>query len=95
MERKTPPTRKATRQPPHSAQAGRQEDHRRDDPITRDGAASLKKTGIDDPPEHFKGKKIRATGTVKEVDKIPRIEINNDTSSPATWSLGGGPGEPW
>jgi hypothetical protein len=44
--------------------------------ITRDGAASLKKAGIDDPAEHFKDKKIRARGTVKEVDKIPRIEID-------------------
>ena len=38
--------------------------------ITRDGAASLKKAGINNPAEHFKGKKIRATGTVKEVDKV-------------------------
>jgi hypothetical protein len=43
--------------------------------ITKQGAASLKEAGIDDPAEHFKNKKIRATGTVKEVDKIPRIEI--------------------
>jgi DNA/RNA endonuclease YhcR with UshA esterase domain len=45
--------------------------------ITRDGAASLKKSGITDPAERFKGKKIRATGTVKEVDKVPRIEIDD------------------
>jgi DNA/RNA endonuclease YhcR with UshA esterase domain len=44
--------------------------------ITKKGAASLKKAGIADPAEHFRGKTIRATGTVKEVDKIPRIEID-------------------
>ena len=37
---------------------------------TSNGAASLKKAGIDDPAEDFKGKKIRAIGTVKEVDKV-------------------------
>jgi hypothetical protein len=45
--------------------------------ITKAGAASLKKAGIDNPAEHFKDKKIRATGTVKEVDKVPRIEIDD------------------
>jgi hypothetical protein len=45
--------------------------------ITRAGAASLKDKGIDDPAAYFKEKKIRATGTVKEVDKIPRIEIDD------------------
>jgi DNA/RNA endonuclease YhcR with UshA esterase domain len=45
--------------------------------ITRNGAASLKKAGITDPAEHFKGKKIREIGTVKEVDEIPRIEIDD------------------
>ena len=44
--------------------------------ITRKGAASLKDAGIDDPAGHFMDKKIRATGTVKEVDRIPRIEID-------------------
>ncbi len=43
--------------------------------ITGDGAASLEKAGIADPAAHFENRKIRATGTVKEVDKIPRIEI--------------------
>jgi hypothetical protein len=47
--------------------------------ITRAGAASLKQAGIDNPAEHFKDKKIRATGTVKEVDKVPRIEIEDAT----------------
>ena len=45
--------------------------------ITRAGAASLKGTGIDSPAEHFKGKTVLATGTVKEVDKVPRIEIDD------------------
>ena len=44
--------------------------------ITRAGAESLKKAGIENPADHFKDKKIRATGTVKEVDKVPRIEID-------------------
>jgi hypothetical protein len=44
--------------------------------ITRAGAASLKAAGIEHPADHFKDKKIRASGTVKEVDKIPRIEID-------------------
>jgi DNA/RNA endonuclease YhcR with UshA esterase domain len=44
--------------------------------ITRKGAASLKDAGITDPADHFKGKTIRATGTVKEVDGIPRIEVD-------------------
>jgi hypothetical protein len=45
--------------------------------ITRAGAASFKEAGIDDPAAHFKGKKLRATGTVKEVDKVPRIEVDD------------------
>jgi hypothetical protein len=45
--------------------------------ITKTGAASLKQAGIDDPAGHFKGKRIRATGRVKEVDRIPRIEIDD------------------
>jgi hypothetical protein len=45
--------------------------------ITKAGAASLKEAGIDNPAEHFKDKKVRATGTVKEVDKVPRIEIDD------------------
>jgi hypothetical protein len=45
--------------------------------ITKMGAESLKNAGIDNPAEHFKDKKIRATGTVKEVDKVPRIEIDD------------------
>jgi hypothetical protein len=38
--------------------------------ITRAGAASLQKAGIADPAAHGKGKTIRATGTVKEVDGV-------------------------
>jgi hypothetical protein len=45
--------------------------------ITKAGAASLKEAGIGNPAEHFKDKKIRATGTVKEVDKVPRIEVDD------------------
>src|SRR5262249_43708544 len=45
--------------------------------ITRAGATSLKQAGIDNPAEYFRNKKIRASGTVKEVDKIPRIEIDD------------------
>jgi hypothetical protein len=45
--------------------------------ITRTGAAKLKEAGIDDPAGHFKDKTIRATGLVKLVQDIPRIEIND------------------
>jgi DNA/RNA endonuclease YhcR with UshA esterase domain len=45
--------------------------------ITKAGAASLKEAGISDPAQHFKGKTIRATGTVKEVENVPRIEIDD------------------
>lgn len=45
--------------------------------ITKAGAAKLKEAGIADPAGHFMGKTIRATGTVKEVDKVPRIEIDD------------------
>jgi hypothetical protein len=45
--------------------------------ITKTGAASLKKAGIADPAAHFFDKTIRATGTVKLVQEIPRIEIDD------------------
>jgi hypothetical protein len=45
--------------------------------ITKKGAASLKTAGIDNPADHFMDKKIRATGIVKEVDSVPRIEIDD------------------
>jgi DNA/RNA endonuclease YhcR with UshA esterase domain len=44
--------------------------------ITRAGAAGLKQAGVEAPAAHFQGKTIRATGTVKEVDRVPRIEID-------------------
>ena len=44
--------------------------------ITKKGAASLKDAGITDPADHFRGKTITAKGTVKEVDSVPRIEID-------------------
>jgi hypothetical protein len=45
--------------------------------ITRAGAAKFKDAGIADPVEHFLGKTIRATGTVKEVQSVPRIEVDD------------------
>ncbi|VTR98659.1 Uncharacterized protein OS=Pirellula staleyi (strain ATCC 27377 / DSM 6068 / ICPB 4128) GN=Psta_0753 PE=4 SV=1 [Gemmata massiliana] len=44
--------------------------------ITRKGAESLKGAGITDPADHFKDKTITAKGTVKEVDGVPRIEVD-------------------
>jgi hypothetical protein len=44
--------------------------------VTKPGGASLKEAGIADPAEHFKGKTITARGKVKEVDGVPRIEID-------------------
>ncbi len=45
--------------------------------ITRKGAESLRAAGIADPAEHFRGKPIRASGEVKKVDDVPRIEIDD------------------
>jgi len=45
--------------------------------ITKKGAESLKAAGVDAPADYFKGKTIRATGVVKEVDGVPRIEIDD------------------
>jgi len=45
--------------------------------ITKMGAASLKDAGIADPAGHFMDKTIRATGAVKLVQDIPRIEIDD------------------
>jgi DNA/RNA endonuclease YhcR with UshA esterase domain len=45
--------------------------------ITKKGAASLKEAGIADPAEHFRGKTVKAKGEVKEVDGVPRIEIDD------------------
>jgi DNA/RNA endonuclease YhcR with UshA esterase domain len=44
--------------------------------ITRKGAEALKKAGVADPGAHFRGKTLRATGTVKEVQEVPRIEVD-------------------
>jgi hypothetical protein len=44
--------------------------------INKEGAADLKKKGINDPAAHFKNQVIVATGEVKEVDSIPRIEVS-------------------
>jgi hypothetical protein len=44
--------------------------------INKDGAVDLKKKGIDDPAAHFKNQVIVASGEVKEVDNVPRIEIS-------------------
>jgi hypothetical protein len=44
--------------------------------ITKKGADSLMEKGIRDPAEHFLDKKIQASGEVKEVEKVPRIEID-------------------
>ncbi len=45
--------------------------------ITKAGAAKLKEAGINDPADHFNGKTIRATGEVKVVQDVPRIEIDD------------------
>ena len=45
--------------------------------ITKKGAQSLKEAGITDPAAHYKDQMILATGTVREVDGIPRIEIDD------------------
>lgn len=45
--------------------------------ITRQGASSLSAAGISKPAEHFQGKTITARGIVKEVDGVPRIEIDD------------------
>ena len=45
--------------------------------ITRSGVASLKGASITDPVAHFKDKKVRVRGTVKEVERVPRIEIDD------------------
>lgn len=45
--------------------------------ITKVGAKSLNDAGIADPAEHFRGKTVQAKGEVKEVDGVPRIEIDD------------------
>ncbi|WP_254506491.1 hypothetical protein [Anatilimnocola floriformis] len=43
--------------------------------ITKAAAADLKKTGIEDPAEHFKGKTVRVRGKLNLKDKIARLEV--------------------
>lgn len=43
--------------------------------ITKAGAADLKKAGIEDPAEHFKGRTVRVRGTLNLKDKVARIEV--------------------
>ena len=45
--------------------------------ITKAGAAIVKAAGIADPAEHFHGKTIRPKGTVKEVDGVLRVKIDD------------------
>jgi hypothetical protein len=45
--------------------------------IPKAGAAKFKKAGIDDPAEHFNGKKVRATGTVKLYKERPEIVVED------------------
>jgi hypothetical protein len=46
---------------------------------TRTEAAAFKDKGIADPAGQFRGKVIRATGKVKEVQQVPRIEVDDPT----------------
>jgi hypothetical protein len=45
--------------------------------INRDGAAEYRRLGIEDPAEHFRGKKLRVRGTVTSVDEVRRIEVSD------------------
>ncbi len=45
--------------------------------ITEKGANRFKEIGIKDPAKHLENQEIRAKGVVKEVQGIPRIEIND------------------
>jgi hypothetical protein len=45
--------------------------------ITKAGAAKFKEAGIDSPADHYRGKTIRAKGTVKVVQEVPRIEVDD------------------
>jgi hypothetical protein len=45
--------------------------------ITKAGAARFKKAGVDDPARHFLGKTVRASGKVKDVKGVPRIEVDD------------------
>ena len=45
--------------------------------INAEGAAKFKAAGIEKPAAHFKGKTIRATGTVVEHEGVPRIVVSD------------------
>jgi hypothetical protein len=45
--------------------------------INAEGAAKFKAAGIEEPAGHFKGKTIRATGTVVVVEGVPRIVVRD------------------
>jgi len=45
--------------------------------INAAGAAKFKKAGIDEPAGYFKGKTIRATGTVVVHEGVPRIVVSD------------------
>jgi DNA/RNA endonuclease YhcR with UshA esterase domain len=46
--------------------------------ITIRGADSLRLKGITDPATYFQDHVIRVRGTVKEVDEVPRIEVDDE-----------------
>lgn len=45
--------------------------------INRDGAAAYRRQGVEDPADHFRGKKLRVRGTVTSVDDVRRIEVSD------------------
>jgi hypothetical protein len=45
--------------------------------ITKSGAAKFKEAGVKDPAAHFRGKRIRVSGTVILKEKRPRIEVED------------------
>jgi len=45
--------------------------------INREGAAEYRRQGVEDPAEHFRGKKLRVRGTVTSVDDVRRIEVSD------------------
>ncbi len=45
--------------------------------IGKPGAAKFRKAGIGDPAEHFKAKRVRATGTVQLYREKPEIVIDD------------------
>ena len=45
--------------------------------INKAGAAAFAKAGVKDPAAHFKGKTIRVTGTVSQMDKKIRLVVED------------------